>query len=205
MLTTPLRSTLDLRPPLRAVVDQGAAYVEKALDPAFVEVLTTEVGGIRFERMDTLEGRARQEGDRYAIPEQSLSAFPAIRELGDHLVRLVQVAAELRPDYAIWRPNKVHVQRYLSGDRGITPHRDYSRYRYLIAVFTVEGEAQFTICRNRAGDPLVTWATSPGSLVVLRAPGLVQNGPDDRPLHSIAGPHTGQRISITYRMDTKVG
>jgi hypothetical protein len=204
MLTTPLRSTLDLRSALRDVVDHGAAFVDKALDPAFMEVLATDVGAIQYKRMETLEGRARQEGDRYAIPEQSLSAFPSIRELGEHLVRHVQNAAWMRAEYAIWRPNKVHVQRYLTGDRGITPHRDYSRYRYLIAVFTVEGEAPFTICRNRAGDPLVTWATSPGSLVLLRAPGLVDNGTDDRPIHAIAGPRSGQRISVTYRMDTKL-
>jgi hypothetical protein len=78
------------------------------------------------------------------------------------------------------------------------PHHSY---HYLIAIITADSSAPFTICKNRAGDPLATWAASAGSLVLLRAPGL--DGVDDgRPLHAVSGPEHGQRISVSYRMDT---
>ena len=40
-----------------------------------------------------------------------------------------------------------------------------------------------------------------GSLVLLRAPGLDHHD-DGRPLHTVDGPDHGQRISVSYRMDT---
>jgi hypothetical protein len=36
---------------------------------------------------------------------------------------------------------------------------------------------------------------------LLRAPGL-DDADDGRPLHAVSGPQTGQRISVSYRMDT---
>jgi hypothetical protein len=86
---------------------------------------------------------------------------------------------------------------------GITPHLDLKRYHYLVAIITADGTAPFTICKNRAGDPLTIWAAAAGSLVLLRAPGL--DGIDDgRPLHTVSGPDSGQRISVSLRMDTNV-
>jgi hypothetical protein len=99
-------------------------------------------------------------------------------------------------------PNEVYVQRYRAGDLGVTPHRDWKRYRYLVAIFTATGEAEFRLCKNRAGEVLRSWTATPGSLVLLRAPGLA--GVDDgRHLHGVRGPATGERISVTYRMDRR--
>jgi hypothetical protein len=81
------------------------------------------------------------------------------------------------------------------------PHLDLKRYHYLVAIITAHGTAPFTICKNRTGEPLTTWPATAGSLVLLRAPGL--DGLDDgRPLHTVSGPATGHRISVSYRMDT---
>jgi hypothetical protein len=116
-------------------------------------------------------------------------------------VALVRRDAAEIPGCADWRPNEISIQRYQPGALGITPHLDLKHYHYLVAIITAAGRAPFTLCKNRDGDPLTTWAASAGSLVLLRAPGL--DGTDDgRPLHTVSGPPVGQRISISYRMDT---
>lgn len=66
------------------------------------------------------------------------------------------------------------------------------------------GEAEFMLCKNRAGEVLRSWTTAPGSLVLLRAPGFA--GVDDgRLLHAVRGPLVRERISVTYRMDSRSG
>lgn len=202
-MTTTLRSELDLRARLEAVSQDGAAFVDHALDPAFLEALQREIRGLAYERMDAEEGQAHQAGDEFQIIEPALSSYPSIQLLGHDLAQQVHQAGSAVPGYQHWRPNEVYVQRYHAGDLGITPHRDYKRYHFLIAIFTAEGEAPFTICKNRAGEPLVGWSASVGSLVLLRAPGL-NDGDDGRLLHMVGGPASGQRISVTYRMDTSV-
>ena len=202
-MTTTLRSELDLRPALEAASQEGAAFVEQALDPDFLDALQSEIRGLAYERMDAEEGQARQAGDEFQIIEPALSSYPSIQLLGHDLAQQVHREGSGVPGYQSWRPNEVYVQRYHAGDLGITPHRDYKRYHYLIAIFTADGEAPFTICKNRAGDPLVAWTASVGSLVLLRAPRLNDEA-DGRLLHTVGGPASGQRISVTYRMDTSV-
>jgi hypothetical protein len=99
-----------------------------------------------------------------------------------------------------WLPNEVAVQRYHPGSLGITPHRDQRWFAQLVATITVAGSAPFTLCRNRAGDPIRTWQASEGSLVLLRGPGLAGQE-DGRPMHLVGGPTGGTaRTSIGIRM-----
>ena len=100
-----------------------------------------------------------------------------------------------------WCPNHAWVQRYRPGSRGITVHKDLKRHGLLVAVFTLEGSAAFTVCKNRAGDARMSWAAGPGSLVLLRGPGF-DGTEDDRSLHAVGGPGSGQRVSLTFRMDS---
>ena len=68
----------------------------------------------------------------------------------------------------------------------------------LIAIFTTEGSAPFTFCANRQGDVIDKWNAAPGSLILMRGTGL--NGAENRPFHAVAGPTTGSRVSLTFRM-----
>lgn len=193
---TPLRPGLDLRPPLDAVAQLGGALVADAIEPAFLRELVPTTAALPFQRMATEEGQARQGGD-YWITTEPFDELPLVKRLGDDLanrVRYFQVGA------SNWTPNEVYVQRYRVGDLGITPHRDWKRYQYLVAIVTAAGEAEFVLCKNRAGDVLRSWTTGPGSLILLRAPGFAGVN-DDRVLHAVRGPLTGERISVTYRMD----
>lgn len=197
---TVLQPDLDLRPALDTVRTHGAAFVEHALTDPFLAELRAEANALPYEPLAAEEGVARQEGEIHMI-HGATSDHPAVDRLRDQLVAAIHSHADEISSCANWQPNETCIQRYHPGALGITPHLDLKRYHYLVAIITADGSAPFTHCKNRAGDPLATWAASAGSLVLLRAPGL--DGADDgRPLHTVSGPERGQRISVAYRMDT---
>lgn len=191
---------LDLRRALETVRTHGAAFIEHALANAFLEQLRREADAVPYEPLAAREGRARQEGEMHVI-HGATGNYPAIDHLRAELVKLVHTQGADIPGCSAWQPNATWIQRYHAGALGITPHLDLKRYHYLIAVITADGSAPFSLCKNRAGDPLTTWTAGAGSLVLLRAPGL-DHADDGRPLHAVSGPPSGQRISVSYRMDT---
>jgi hypothetical protein len=197
--TTVFQPGLALRPPLDTVRTHGAAFIEHALSASFLEELRAETDAMPYEPLAAREGRARQEGQMHVI-HGATSNYPAIDRLRLELVKLVHVQGANIPGCSAWEPNATWIQRYHAGALGITAHLDLKRYHYLVAIITADGNAPFTLCKNRAGDPLTTWAAAAGSLVLLRAPGL-DHADDGRPLHAVSGPHSGQRISVTFRMD----
>lgn len=196
-----LHADIDLLSALESIRSDSAAYIRNALESDFLADLRADVAHVPFSRMPVQEGRARQGGDQFRIPADTLSAYPAVDRLGRELATSIHAIGLTIPGCTNWTPNEVYVQRYWPGDLGITPHLDLKRYRYLVAVFTADGDAPFMICRDRSGDPLVTWPATAGSLVLLRGPGF-DSTEEGRPLHSVSGPPTGHRISVSYRMDT---
>ena len=196
---TALREDLDLDHALEAVDQAGAAYLHDAIDNGFLHQLRNEVARLPFEPMAAEEGRARQGGEVH--PLHDLASTATVHQLGDELADSIHTRGAAIPGCPEWQPNEVFIQRYQAGDLGITPHLDLKRYRYLVAIVTAEGAAPFTLCKDRSGAALTTWPADAGSLILLRGPGLghVERA---RPLHAVSGPSAGQRISISYRMDT---
>lgn len=198
--TSVLTPDLDLTYALHAVHNAGAAFIEGALNEAFRLHLEREVSAGPFEPMPSEEGRAQQEGEIFHMRD-NFDAYPRVEQLRRELVRLIHNHAGGVVSLLGWEPNEVHVQRYVANALGITPHLDLKRYRVLIAIVTAAGSARFTLCKDRAGSLLERWDVTPGSLVLLRAPGL--GGDDDRrPLHAVEGPPAGHRISVTWRMNS---
>ncbi len=79
---------------------------------------------------------------------------------------------------------------------------DGERYRRLVAFFTVRGLARLSELRARAGEELACFSIRPGSLVVLRAPGL-GGLRDGRPFHAIVPVGSEERVSVALRMSTR--
>ena len=196
-----LAPRLDLRRALRQARARGAAFVPAALDEGFRRRLKREIASGPFERFPRSfnRGLVRQEIDGFDIRDP-MDGYPAVAELRDELAELIRYHGRGVPGLATWRPNEVGVARYRRGSLGITPHLDGRRYRRLVAVVTLFGNARFAVCRNRSGDILAEWQTGPGSLVLLRAPGLggIRDG---RPFHRVVGPPRGERCSLGFRMD----
>jgi hypothetical protein len=94
------------------------------------------------------------------------------------------------------------VQRYEPGAIGVTAHVDSKRFVLLVAVFTHLGSSEFVVCEGRTEGVVEKWSTQPGTLVLLRGPGLggVEDG---RPFHAVREPAAGQRYSLTFRMNVR--
>lgn len=177
----------------------GAAFVPAALPGDFREHMLLEVRGGTFERLPAEMGPVRQEADLLLIREP-FDRWPVVARLRLELVEALRLHGRGRQGLARWWPNEAYVQRYEAGALGVTPHRDSKRFVILIAVFTLAGSATFSLCRDRAGEVIEEWAAGPGSLIMLRAPSFGDEE-DSRPFHRVLGPATGQRYSLTFRMN----
>jgi hypothetical protein len=188
---------LDWSTLLREVTERGAAFADGAVGRPGCDQLATELLTGPYVPVEPLIGRVRQQAESFLVPIGQLERhYPVLAALCHELVRQIQAHGVPR-----WVPTEVAVQRYQPGSIGITPHRDQRRCALLVAVITVVGSAPFTLCHNRAGDPIRTWQAAAGSLVLLRGPGLAGN-PDGRPMHLVGGPTGTSRTSIGIRMDT---
>ena len=192
---------LDLTGPLREVIDRGASFVPRALDERYLHNLRRELGAGAFQRFQEEFGLVRQRIDGYDI-KAPFDGFPLVGELAVDLRDLVRGHGKGIRGVATWAPNEAGVARYPRDSFGITPHLDGKWYRRLVAVFTVFGTARFAICRDRGGEVIASWDAGPGSLSLLRGPGLGGHR-DGRPFHTVGAPRRGQRCSLGLRMSVR--
>ena len=75
------------------------------------------------------------------------------------------------------------LQKYRKGSVGITPHRDRLRYVNLVCVFNIGGRGRFYVCPDRSGSDAREVDTSPGRVVLIRAPGFL--GSRNRVFHFV--------------------
>ena len=133
-----------------------------------------------------------------AIPENSV-----FHDLASALETELDAAMALLPNppLASLPPlNDLILQRYETTSKGITPHRDHIRYRGLVALVTLVGEARFFVCEDRSGAGAREVPMGPGSLVLLRAPGFA--GREGRPFHYLDRVKK-RRVSLGLRHDTR--
>jgi hypothetical protein len=192
---------LDLRPPLRATAAQGFAHVSHAVEGSFLRSLRRELERGPFQQFEGSFGQVRQEIEGYDVLEP-MDGFPRLAELRDELAGLLRRHGRGIVGMATWWPNEAGVARYRPGSIGITPHLDGKWYRRLVVVVTVSGTAPFSVCRDRGGEVIERWNAGPGSLALMRAPGLSGHR-DGRPFHTVEGPRRGTRCSIGFRMNTR--
>lgn len=99
------------------------------------------------------------------------------------------------------RLNDVMVQRYASGSKGISPHRDHIRYRGLIALLVLSGHGRYFICKDREGSAAREIPASPGYLILMRAPDFANR--KDRPFHYLTD-ITSERYSFGIRYNSTI-
>jgi alkylated DNA repair dioxygenase AlkB len=196
---TVLHPGLDLGRSLQAVREAGAAFIPHALNEPFRQRLQLEIQDGPFQRLPDQIGPVRQEADLYVITD-TMTASPALARLRAQFVTRLRQHAPQLAGLARWWPNEAYVQRYEPGALGVSPHLDSKRFAVLVAIFTTEGSAQFALCQDRAGAIIQAWDAGPGSLALLRGPGLL-DAEDQRPFHTVSGPTAGRRFSITFRMN----
>ena len=193
----PFVTGLDLGEAFRRTAADGFSFVPGALEHGFLLRLHRDIESAPFEPAEERVGQVRQEIEACTLPGD-LRGYPAVEELRGALQAAAR-ASGIR-GLRTWRPGDVAVQRYRPGSVGITSHRDGKRFRRLVAVVTTEGSAGFAVRRERYGEVLERWNAGPGSLVLLRGPGLAGTG-DGRPFHEVSGPREGVRYSVGFRME----
>jgi hypothetical protein len=196
---TALHPDLDLGRPLQALREADAAFIPLALSEPSRQQLQREIEDGPFQRLPDQIGPVRQEADLFVITGD-MASYPAVSRLrAEFVTRLRQGGSQLA-GLARWWPNQAYVQRYEPGTLGVSPHLDSKRFAVLVAIFTIEGSARFALCQTRAGEVIQEWEAGPGSLTLLRGPGLLDTE-DQRPFHTVHGPTAGRRLSITLRMN----
>lgn len=194
-----LRPGLDLGRALATTADRGWAHAPDALDPGFHGALQEEISSGPFAAAEREVGAVYQEVDGYVVTPSEGAVFPSAEQLRREFSRHVCHAGAEIEGLASFEADEVHVQRYTPGSEGITPHRDGTRFRPLLAVFTTGGHARFTIHPARDAEPLAAWEVAPGDLVLLRGPGLGGEH-DGRALHAVSGPLGSEaRYSVSVR------
>ena len=191
----------DLHPALDAVRRDGAAVVPRALADPFRRRLQRELMELPLEPAPRAIGPVRQETEVCVV--RDFTALPALTELVRKFAARVRSHGREIRGLATYTPNEVHLQRYRPGSFGITPHLDGKRYRRLVAFFTTRGRARFSVLRERAGEVIAHVSIGPGSLVLLRAPGLA-GVRDGRPFHAIAPLGSRERVSVALRMNSRM-
>jgi hypothetical protein len=176
--------------------ESGASFIRSALPEAQRRALLDELSDAEFKPIKEFhpESQVTEQYDWLDIRLPS-KRFPQVSALGDDLSVFFKGVG--------FAPNSAAAQRYLPSHVGVTPHRDPTKHKILVAVFTLEGTTEFSIVRDRAGKNVAAvWTVEPGSLALLRAPGF-KGVADGRPMHRVLPPKTGRRISLTYRMTVK--
>lgn len=193
-------------PALRGLVEEvrlaGFARSPGALEPAWRLELLRELEGRTFQPLPEEVGPVRQRGEELVVATGDAD-YPAVAQLAAALRAALTAELEGIAWLGQFVANQAVFVRYRGLGAGISPHRDHKRYAFLVAVFTLAGEAPFSVVGDRAGQHrLAGWMTAPGDLCLLRAPGFAGHD-DGRPLHAVAAPAGEERISLAFRMDTR--
>lgn len=188
-------------PALRVLLEvrrAGFARSPGALGPAWRLELLRELEGRRFETLPEEVGPVRQRGEALVVATGD-AGYPAVAQLAAALRDALTSDRGGISGFEQFVPNQAVFLRYRGLGAGISPHRDHKRYAFLVAIFTLVGEAPFSVVGDRAGrHVLASWMTAPGDLCLLRAPGFDGND-DGRPLHAVGAPMGEERISLAFR------
>ncbi|MDB5194794.1 MAG: hypothetical protein JWN50_808 [Parcubacteria group bacterium] len=155
------------------------------LTDAYRKLLLEEAETYTYEKQPEIVGPAKVHEQLSSIREfHEGSLFYGLK--GD-VQRLLQ--GELRkiglspftPELGL---NEMSLQLYEKGSIGITPHVDGKSCVNLICIFILTGHAKFALCDDRSGANPRFLDTTPGNLVIFRAPGF--KGSDFRPFHFLS-------------------
>lgn len=96
--------------------------------------------------------------------------------------------------------NDMSLQKYDKDSIGITPHKDGKSRVNIICVFNLIGKAEFALCDDRRGSNPKFLDTTPGNIIMLRAPGFFQS--TYQPFHYVRN-IIEERIVFGLRQRTK--
>lgn len=189
---------------LRDVVTFGGTFVPQAFTDEYLAYLLEEVETLEYGSYESNGGAQvfEKHRDFRARIYQTEAHIPRLTALVEQIGWRVRLASVPRLNNYEFYPDDVNVWRYTDDSCGIGKHRDYSHDQYLIVGVTLTGYCTLEYYgEDKANDVPQVWQAGPGSLMLLRGPGLCSN--DLRPFHAVNPPVNGERISIIIRQDIR--
>lgn len=178
-------NTIDMTGLLGDVATSGAIVVPGALKRSGLDRLLLEAKGFQWRKAINIVGKANVQQD-YFVNTQ-FTEMSAFRQLAREFLPIGQAIRDIvAPAESGFRFTEMRVQRYDPGSSGISPHRDGSWCRVIIALFVLEGGGSFGLCKDRVGATPVEPRYLPmkaGDLVLMRAPGFL--GENTAPMHFV--------------------
>lgn len=193
-------NNVDFSKALNAVVAEGAVLLPNIIQPKFLAPLVDELNQGPFEQAEEGNELVRQRFDRFAYLHKPVG-MPHLERLQVATTQLIRSGSELFPQLKDWEAVDTVVQRY-DYNGFLTAHRDLIRHPYVIASFTVSGRCRFDVLESRSGPITKTMYPEAGSLILLRAPGLSNENPEnERPFHKLTGALDENifRIAVSFR------
>lgn len=182
-----LPQAVDIGAALQSVAQVGAASLP-LLDETFRRRLAAEAELCTYHPEDEVVGSGENQVRQQMGSCEDFLPHSLFRLLTAEFQCWLDARLEDLPEYPFssrLRFDSFSLQRYPSGSLGITPHRDGWRYINLICIFAISGRGRFYVCADRAGSAAVEMDASPGSVVLMRAPGFL--GANLRPFHYVTG------------------
>jgi dihydroneopterin aldolase len=142
-------------------------------------MLLQEAETSRFDKQPEVVGLAKVHEDlssTYAFRPGSLFS-----QLRDEFQRMLIGTSAFSTQLNL---NEMSLQLYEKGSMGITPHMDQASRINLVCVFVLTGQARFALCDDRSGANPRDLDTSPGNVIIIRAPGFM--GTTVRPMHFLS-------------------
>lgn len=188
----------------------GAVKIAEFLRSDVLDAAGKELGGLPW--MDSRETYVNARGvtivqnhDTFAIDltvqDQSLLLeCPAIKDVQHAVERYIGKLAKQLATLEKWKSTELSIHRY-DAQEGLSYHRDNKRFIGVVAIVSLQGESDLWI--KRADDSEEAIETCPGDLLLLRAPGLIDDmGCEIRPEHAV---HliTPTRTSLMLRNNSR--
>lgn len=160
----------------------GAASVP-ILPDSYRKALLEEADMYEFQKQDEIVGPAKVREQLSSVHDiLSGSLFERLRDDFQGIIRLPRRGPS--PFQTPLDLNEIVLQKYEAGSIGITPHKDFANNINLICVFILAGRARFALCDDRAGNNARDFDTTPGNVILMRAPGFMSS--DFRPFHFVS-------------------
>lgn len=193
-------NSFDLDFALRDSVYSGVGLVKGIINPEFLEILNLEVAAGPYSQASAGNELVSQKFDSFAFMYEPVG-MPLLRKFQQATEQLIRSHSNLFKPLADWRAIDTVIQRY-GADGFLSAHRDLVRNPYIVPSFTIAGSCQFDILESREGPFRKTIFPEAGDLLLLLAPGLVENPSiADRPFHQLTGPLDPNiaRVAVTFR------
>lgn len=206
-----LNPRFDFEKAVAQTAEIGYAFASDAIIFDTRKAMELEVGMLTLEGSNHVDNPINAGTAREVRQLHERSYLPVGHEdipIATHVaIALVAEMGHIAHKYASladWFPNEAGYQRYRSTDDHISPHRDRKTDEIMGAAITINGSALVKI-HEPVENPnnyrnlrqVDEFRTSPGSIMLLRAPGL---GNGEQVIHEVLPPERGSRLILNLRM-----